>query len=59
MDIRKYRFQPNMSTSSKVFIDKKRKSQSRRKLKEDLRKIKDVQFLVTKVTQICYNINVI
>lgn len=42
MDIRKHRFQPNMSTSSKVFLDKKRKSQSRRKLKEDLRKIKDV-----------------
>ena len=42
MDIRRHRFQPNMSMSSKVFLDKKRKSQSRRKLKEDLRKIKDV-----------------
>jgi hypothetical protein len=32
MDIRKHRFQPNISTTSKVFVDKKRKSQKRQKL---------------------------
>ena len=39
MDIRKHRFVPNMSTTSKVFIDKKTKSKKRSKLKNDLRKI--------------------
>jgi hypothetical protein len=32
MDIRKHRFVPKISTSSKVFIDKKRKMKSRRYL---------------------------
>jgi hypothetical protein len=30
MDIRKHRFQPKISTTSKVFVDKKRKSKNRR-----------------------------
>jgi hypothetical protein len=30
MDIRKHRFQPKISTTSKIFIDKKRKSKNRR-----------------------------
>jgi len=39
MDIRQHRFVPNMSTASKVFLDKKTKSKSRRKLKLELRRI--------------------
>ena len=35
-DIRKHRFTANISTTSKVFIDKKRKSKSRRKLNKSL-----------------------
>ena len=32
MDIRNHRFVPNMSTTSKVFVDKKRKAKNRRNL---------------------------
>lgn len=32
VDIRSVRFIPNMSTTSKVFVDKKRKSKNRRVL---------------------------
>lgn len=39
MDIRKHRFVPNMSTTSKVFIDKKTKSKKRSTLKSELRKM--------------------
>lgn len=35
-DIRQHRFVPNMSTSSKIFIDKKTKSESRSSLKKKL-----------------------
>ena len=35
-DIRKHRFTANISTTSKVFVDKKRKSKSRRKLNKSL-----------------------
>jgi hypothetical protein len=35
-DIRKHRFMANISTTSKVFLDKKRKSKSRRKLNKNL-----------------------
>ena len=34
VDIRSVRFVPHMSTSSKVFVDKKRKSNSRSNLKK-------------------------
>lgn len=34
MDIRKHRFVANINTSSKVFIDKKRKQKSRRFLND-------------------------
>lgn len=39
MNIRQHRFVPNMSTTSKVFLDKKTKSKSRRNLKLELRRI--------------------
>jgi len=32
VDIRQHRFVPQISTTSKVFVDKKRKSQTRREL---------------------------
>ena len=35
-DIRKHRFTANISTTSKVFVDKKRKSKSRRKRNKSL-----------------------
>jgi hypothetical protein len=35
-DIRKHRFMANISTTSKVFLDKKHKSKSRRKLNKNL-----------------------
>ena len=34
MDIRKHRFIPNMSTATKVIVDKKRKQKSRRFLND-------------------------
>lgn len=34
MDIRKHRFVPNMNTSTKIIVDKKRKSRSRRVLND-------------------------
>ena len=37
MDIRKHRFIAPISTTSKIFINKKRKSNTRSKLKRDLR----------------------
>lgn len=37
MDIRAHRFVPHISTTSKVFVDKKRKSKSRAILKKQLR----------------------
>lgn len=36
LDIRQHRFVPDISTSSKVFIDKKTKSKSRSSLKKKL-----------------------
>jgi hypothetical protein len=38
MDIRKHRFVPHISTVSKVFLDKKRKSKLRRNLNKQTRK---------------------
>lgn len=35
-DIRKHRFTTNISTTSKIFVDKKRKSKSRRNLNKHL-----------------------
>ena len=37
MDIRSVRFVPHISTTSKVFVDKKRKSNSRYNLKKQLK----------------------
>jgi hypothetical protein len=37
MDIRKHRFVPVVSTTSKVFVDKRRKSKTRRNLKKQLK----------------------
>lgn len=37
MDIRSIRFIPHISTTSKVFLDKKRKSNSRSNLKKQLK----------------------
>ena len=37
MDIRKHRFQPQMSTTSKVFVDKKKKANTRRELNKKTR----------------------
>ena len=37
VDIRSVRFVPHISTSSKVFVDKKRKSKSRSNLKKQLK----------------------
>lgn len=37
MNILKHRFQPSISTTSKVFLDKKRKQKSRLSLKKRLR----------------------
>ena len=39
MDIRKHRFVPNISTTSKVFIDKKTKSKKRSNLKCELKRM--------------------
>lgn len=38
MDIRKHRFTAPISTTSKVHLDKKRKSKTRRSLKRELQK---------------------
>jgi hypothetical protein len=38
MDIRKHRFVPHISTASKVFLDKKRRSKLRRNLNKQTRK---------------------
>ena len=37
MDIRKHRFVPHISTASKVFLDKKRKSKLRRNLNKQIK----------------------
>jgi hypothetical protein len=37
MDIRKHRFIAPISTTSKIFVDKKRKSNTRSRLKQQLR----------------------
>ena len=37
MDIRSVRFVPHISTTSKVFVDKKRKNKSRSNLKKQLK----------------------
>lgn len=37
MDIRKHRFVPSLSTTTKVFVDKKRKAQTRQALKRLVR----------------------
>ena len=39
IDIRSVRFVPYISTTSKVFVDKKRKSKSRENLKKQLKEI--------------------
>ena len=39
MDIRKHRFVPTISTTSKAFVDKKRKAKARRILNAEVRKM--------------------
>ena len=39
IDIRSVRFVPDISTTSKVFVDKKKKSESRENLKKQLKEI--------------------
>lgn len=38
MDIRKHRFIAPISTTTKVFVDKKRKSKTRSRLKQELKR---------------------
>ena len=39
MDIRKHRFVPNFSTTSKIILDKKTKNKKRSKLKNEFQKL--------------------